>query len=140
MPDHVSAAALGCGFCVALTGSRLQPDQPALSRRVSRIALRKCEVTDLGSFGGTKGFAGNNACAINNPGQVVGHSDAAGDTTTYTFLWARETGMQKLEPLPGDFASVALGINDRGEVVGSSFVWQNREMTDLNKLIPANSP
>ena len=105
--------------------------------------------TDLGSFGGTGAFAGNHACAINNFGQVVGHSDATGDATTYAFLWTRESGMQNLKTLPGDFGSLALGINDRGEVVGSSFglnfffrafLWQNGKMTDLNSLIPANSP
>jgi probable HAF family extracellular repeat protein len=57
--------------------------------------------------------------------------------------------MQPLLPLSGDFASIALSINDRSEVVGSSFnmefvfrafVWRNGVMTDLNTLIPADSP
>ena len=56
--------------------------------------------------------------------------------------------MKDLETLPGDFASLALGINDRGQVVGASlaadfseraFLWENGAMTDLNTLIPANS-
>jgi probable HAF family extracellular repeat protein len=100
---------------------------------------------DLGSFGGTGGFAGNHACAINNRGQVVGHSDVTGDTTTHAFLWTRESKMQPLLPLAGDFASLALNINDRGQVVGSSFntdfvfrafLWENGVMTDLNQLAP----
>jgi probable HAF family extracellular repeat protein len=79
---------------------------------------------------------------------VVGHSDLTGDTTFHAYLWTRETGMRDLGTLPGDFASVALGINDRGEVVGGSLdvnfnirasLWQNGAMTDLNTLIPANS-
>ncbi len=109
----------------------------------------RAAATNLGSFGGTGAFAGNHACAINNRGQVVGHSDVTGDTTTYAFLWTKETGMHPLLPPSGDFASIALSINDRGEVVGSSFntefvfrafLWRNGVMTDLNTLIPANSP
>ena len=105
-------------------------------------------VTDLGNLGGDGGFGGNHACAINNQGQVVGHSDLTGDTTFHAYLWTKETGMRDLDTLLGDFASLALGINDRGEVVGASldanfslraFLWENGVMTDLNALIPSNS-
>ena len=110
---------------------------------------RDGSVHAIPGLGGTGRFAGNHACAINNRGQVVGHSDVAGDTTTYGFLWTKENGTQPLPPLSGDFASVALSINERGEIVGSSFntefafrafVWRNGVMADLNALIPANSP
>ncbi len=105
---------------------------------------------DLGNLGGDGGFGGNHACAINNKGQVVGHSDLTNDTTFHAYLWPDPTTgkMQDLETLQGDFASVALGINDRGEVVGASFagdfsarafLWENGTMFDLNKLIPPNS-
>ena len=106
------------------------------------------KVTDLGNLGGDGRFGGNHACAINNQGLVVGHSDLTGDTTFHAYLWTRETGMRDLGTLPGDFASLAIGINDRGEVVGGSLdvnfnirasLWQNGAMTDLNTLIPANS-
>ena len=106
------------------------------------------KVTDLGNLGGDGRFGGNHACAINNQGHVVGHSDLTGDTTFHAYLWTRETGMRDLGTLPGDFASLAIGINDRGEVVGGSLdvnfnirasLWQNGAMTDLNTLIPANS-
>jgi probable HAF family extracellular repeat protein len=105
-------------------------------------------VTDLGNLGGDGGFGGNHACAINNQGQVVGHSDLTGDTTFHAYLWAKETGMKDLETLLGDFASLALGINDRGEVVGASldanfslraFLWKNGVMTDLNALVSGHS-
>ena len=105
-------------------------------------------VTDLGNLGGDGQFGGNHACAINNRGQVVGHSDLTGDTTFHAYLWTREAGMRDLGTLPGDFASLAIGINDRGEVVGASLaanfssraiLWQNGAMTDLNTLIPASS-
>jgi probable HAF family extracellular repeat protein len=57
--------------------------------------------------------------------------------------------MQDLGTLQGDVNSLAIGINDAGDVVGASldamfnpraFVRQNGAMTDLNSLIPTNSP
>ena len=57
--------------------------------------------------------------------------------------------MQDLGTLPGDVSSVGLAINDAGEVTGISFdkdnnprtfVWRNGVMTDLNTLVPADSP
>lgn len=113
------------------------------------------EVTDLGNFGGNggpAGNAGNHACAINNRSQVVGHSELGDslDSPYHAFLWTRERGkMLDLGTLPGDFASAAIGINDRGEVVGLSvgpspnynsraILWENGVMTDLNTLIAGN--
>jgi probable HAF family extracellular repeat protein len=107
-------------------------------------------VHDLGNLGGPAGtFGGNHACAINNQGQVVGHSDLTGDTTFHAYLWTKETGMKDIGTLKGDFASAALGINDGSQVVGISldenfnetaFLRENGQMTDLNTLIPAGSP
>jgi probable HAF family extracellular repeat protein len=102
---------------------------------------------NLGNLGGDGLFGGHHACAINNSGQVVGHSDLTGDTTFHTFLWTWETGMQDLGTLPGDFASTAISINDSGVVVGLSldsnfneraFVWSNGSMTDLNSVLTSN--
>jgi probable HAF family extracellular repeat protein len=120
-------------------------------------------VTDLGNLGGNGGpvgNAGNHACAINNRGQVVGHSELGDSLASpfHGFLWTRKMGkMLDLGTLPGpfgvtpagqnDFASLALGINDGGEVVGASldanfdpraFLWENGVMTDLNTLVAAN--
>jgi probable HAF family extracellular repeat protein len=112
------------------------------------LLWEKGRVTDLGNLGGSGGIAGNHACAINNRGQVVGHSELTDNTTFHGFLWTRETGMRDLGTLPGDSMSLALGINDRGLVAGASLntsfsprasVWENGVMTDLNTLIPGNS-
>ena len=103
-------------------------------------------LTDLGNLGGTSGTF---ATDINNQTDVVGQSNLRGDTTAHAFLWTERDGMQDLGTLPGDVASQAIGINDEGQVVGLSidadgnaaaFLWQDGVMTDLNTLIPADSP
>jgi probable HAF family extracellular repeat protein len=113
--------------------------------------------TDLGNLGGTVNTAilgrGNIALGINNHSQVVGTSSLAGNKANHAFLWTKQTGMQDLGVLPGDVNSAATSINDRAQVVGQSygdggpmmgnpraFLWENGVMTDLNTLVPANSP
>jgi len=105
---------------------------------------------DLGNLGGEGGLAGNHACALNNHGQVVGHSELTSDPSGpfHAFLWTEAAGMVDLKTLPGDFASLALGINEQSLVVGASIsadfnaltavLWQNGAITDLNQLITVN--
>jgi probable HAF family extracellular repeat protein len=113
-------------------------------------------VHDLGNLGGTTNpellAVGNSAESINNRGQIVGLSALPGSQSIHAFLWTHEHGMQDLGTLPGDVYSAALGINDRGDVVGASidgnpasgnpraFLRVNGVMTDLNTLVPADSP
>ena len=104
-------------------------------------------VTNLGSLGGN---FGNQAHNMNNRGQVVGVSDLAGDAVFHGFVWSQSAGMQDIPPLSGDTYSVALAINDPGVVAGVSidatfttpraFVVVDGVPTDLNTLIPADSP
>jgi probable HAF family extracellular repeat protein len=102
------------------------------------------QATDLGNLGGDGAGAGNHACSVNNLGQVVGHSNLPNDVTFHGFLWTREKHMQDLGTLDSDPASLGLGINDAGFVVGASldaeftpraFVWNDGVMTDLNTLV-----
>jgi probable HAF family extracellular repeat protein len=109
---------------------------------------------DLGTLGGTglgsTPFSGIQANDLNNRGQVVGSSDLQGDANFHGFLWTRETGMQDLGTVPGDANSLAIGINDAGQVVGASidatltnvraFLRQDGNLIDLNTLVPAGSP
>src|SRR5215469_13636462 len=104
------------------------------------------KVINLGSLGGN---FGNQAHNLNNRGQVVGTSDLAGDAVFHGFVWSQNTGIRDIPPLPGDTYSVALAINDAGEVGGVSidatfinlraFVVVHGMPTDLNTLIPADS-
>jgi len=88
---------------------------------------------------------------MNNRGEVVGTSDLTGDQVFHAFVWSPLTRkMQDLGTLPADTYSVALGINDAGVVTGVSinssfsslraFEVVNGVPTDLNTLIPADSP
>ena len=74
-------------------------------------------VTDLGNLGGIGSGGGNTAVNINNRSQVVGSSGTA-DGSFHAFLWDKDAGIQDLGTVQDDIASVGLGINDRGDVVG----------------------
>jgi len=104
-------------------------------------------VVDLGNLGGTGALAGIHACALNNRGQVVGHSDVTGDKTFHGFVWTWQTGMLDMGTLPGDAASLGLGISDKGVTVGASLdqmftpraiVFANGGMIDLNSVVSSN--
>jgi probable HAF family extracellular repeat protein len=68
---------------------------------------------DLGTLGGM-----SIATGINDQGQVVGYTEAY--STVVAFLWTREEGMVVLPPLEGADGWVAFGINNKGQVVGTS--------------------
>ena len=91
------------------------------------------------------GHDGNDAYAMNDHGQIVGY--VSDGTTVVASLW-QNGGVKNLGILPGDGAAFATGINNRGQVVGSTlnsagwsrgFIWQDNVMTDLNTLIPEDS-
>jgi probable HAF family extracellular repeat protein len=90
------------------------------------------------------------AYAINGHNQIVGQAINS-DGTPLAAIWQNKTvtalGGGRL--LPGDVASFATSINNRGQAVGSSFdsnsnwsrglLWQNGKVIDLNTLFPASS-
>jgi probable HAF family extracellular repeat protein len=106
----------------------------------------------------TLGGAGwNTPMAINNAGAVVGFDDLPGDVSGgvltpnfQSFLWTREHGTVNLGVLAGDPLSEATGINDIGQIVGTSFnpntgasrvyLWEQGTLYDLNTLVQANAP
>jgi probable HAF family extracellular repeat protein len=146
------------GAVVGTTGSCANTLLPPLANGPHAVLWENGTVTDMGNLGGacitpcvspTLGPIGNVPLFIDNRGRAFGTSVLAGEQTQHAFQWSREKGMEDLGTLPGDFASVALGANDQGEVVGFSFdntgaprafLRRNGVMLDLNSLLPANSP
>lgn len=104
------------------------------------------ELTDLGNLGAELWIT---PMAINQQGEVAGFgatdsSDLDGDFLR-AFVWTRKSGIKRIDPLPGDVLSQATGINERGQVVGSScnasgacrgFLWQDNVIKNLNSLVP----
>jgi probable HAF family extracellular repeat protein len=92
--------------------------------------LLNYSITDLGTFGGTYSAA----YAINNRGQVVGGAYLACQCAVDPFLWAGGS-LHDLGSLGGATSNWAFGINDLGQVVGTSshaFLWSRETgMTDL---------
>jgi probable HAF family extracellular repeat protein len=148
----VALAANDSGVVVGSTGDCAAFNQNLLFSltAVHAVLWQSGKAIDLGNLGGGSGQAGGNiAWSINNARQVVGASDLPGDTNFHGFRWTSTTGMQDLGTLEGDVNSTASWISDKGEVVGASFdanfnarafLWKNGVMTDINTLVPANSP
>src|SRR5215469_2027316 len=135
---QVAGASGVCSTFNVINGFYLSP--------VHALLWEHGKAINLGSLGGN---FGNQAHNLNNRGQVVGVSDLAGDAVFHGFVWSQNTGIRDIPPLPGDTYSVALAINDAGEVGGVSidatftnlhaFVVVHGMPTDLNTLIPADS-
>jgi probable HAF family extracellular repeat protein len=77
---------------------------------------------DLGALGGLTAESAANG--INNSNQVVGFSFLANNSSARAFLWTSSAGMKSLGTLGGNSSS-AMGINDAGQVVGSSYTTKN---------------
>jgi probable HAF family extracellular repeat protein len=106
--------------------------------------------TDIGNLGG---HTWNTPTAINKDGVVVGFSlpaDQEGTRFYRAFVWTRDAGIRRLDEIPGDVRSAALGINADGRIVGFSrsadavvraVVWDDADakITNLNDLVPAGS-
>jgi probable HAF family extracellular repeat protein len=102
-----------------------------------------------GTWTALPGFNAN-AADVNDAGQVAGTTcpGTVGTIMCHAVIWTNSI-LQDLGTLPGDQYSEALGINDSGQVVGSStstgghprpFVWDSKNgMQDLNSLIPSGS-
>jgi len=101
------------------------------------------KIRDLGTLGGT--FSSTQWLSEN--GHVAGLASLA-DEFVHGFLW-RDDKMEDLGTLDDDPCSVAEAMNSKDQVVGISspdcgeggraFLWEDGEMVDLNKLIPAGS-
>ena len=153
-PGDLEGAAIGINDSGQVAGSSgscstFNTNSQVYFQALHALLWENGETIDLGNLGGTGVFGGGNAAnAVNGLGWVAGSSDLAGDadtTTSHAYLWTREGGMQDLPPLQGDVVSVALGINDAGQLVGlsidptfsvlSALLWLDGEAFDLNSLV-----
>ena len=96
---------------------------------------------------------GNGAIAqsINNRGQIVGQIGSADGSTAIGGVWLNGKGgaVTGIVLPQGDAIGLASGINDLGQVVGSTldskfnwshaFIWQNNVLTTLDTLFPESS-
>ena len=76
------------------------------------------------------------AADFNDRGQIVGTQNIEPDSEILrAVIWKRGKGLQILEPAPGDENSVAVGINNRGEVVGTSGAYPSESGTGVRSVI-----
>jgi len=91
-------------------------------------------------MGGESASAGS----VNNRDQIIGVRRNT-DGHSLAFRWDSGT-VQTLEPLDGDTDSLAISINDSGDVVGNSFssakvrpvLWHNGYPVDLTEFVPSD--
>lgn len=146
-PDAIIAA--GCvnqGLAVGSSLTSYTPDSNTGFPPVAPFAWIKGAMKNLGTLGGSFGFA---QCG-NNRGQVIGASSLAehpfacftGEPGCHPFLWERGV-LRDLGTLGGD-NGLPIWINDAGEIVGEAstannqathaFLWRKGVITDLGSL------
>ena len=91
--------------------------------------------TDLGTLGGPSAMAN----ALNDNGQIVGHSTFAVGSPGHAVLWQNGTITNLTPDLPAGQGSSATGINEAGQIVGNigyteAFLWENGARTSLGRL------
>ena len=155
IPGDTSGAATAINDNGQIVGISGICDQ-AVGRHTARHAVlwENGGVTDLGNLGAQWW---NTPTAINQRGDIVGF---AGDPAfvegdiLHAFMWTREDGIRPLKPLKGrtpkHVDSEAYGINERGQVVGTScdanfvdcraVIWENgafpRDLNDFKGGFP----
>src|SRR5262249_34889635 len=103
---------------------------------------------DLGTLGPANVFS--EARSINNLGQVVGSSQPGPGQAQHAVLWDGGVATDLGVLADGD-VSAAYGVNDAGQMVGTSridnnpyilraFLWQKGQMFNLNELIDRPLP
>src|SRR6266700_474543 len=118
------------------------------------------KLIDLGTLGGPNSTEGHQAPIVSNSGAVIGIADTllpdpacpSDCFIVHAFRWEKGV-LTDLGPIPGGNGSLALAINDRGQIVGGAlndildpfsfpgsatqsraFLWQDGVMRDLGTL------
>jgi probable HAF family extracellular repeat protein len=114
------------------------PNQSSGVPTVDPFLWENGTMLDLGTLGGTFGQVND----LNDPGQVVGTSNVAGDVYTHGFIWSKGV-LTDVGTFGGDNAE-ADWINNAGQVAGSAdfagdqihhgFLWKDGALTDLGTV------
>ena len=141
-PDSAATAINDLGQVVGISG--ICGDAIGALSAEHALLWKNGKPIDIGNLGGG---AFNTPMAINNRGQIAGFSDLPGDVVDgvlvnvnfHAFLWPVNGKILDLGTLEGDSISEATGINDEGQIIGTSFtagfassrafIWQNGEIT-----------
>jgi probable HAF family extracellular repeat protein len=108
------------------------------------IAWDGAAVVEIGSFGGTRGEAND----INNAGKVTGWSNLPDDAVAHAYVWDGNTFVD-IGTLPDGLNSIGYSINKAGDVAGKAdisgvgwraFLWDRKQLYDLNELVDASDP
>lgn len=76
------------------------------------------------------------AANFNDRGQIVGTQSTGPDgAAVRAVIWKRGKDLQVLEPVPGDNSSVAVDINNRGEVLGTSGPYPSEPTIDVRSVV-----
>lgn len=134
-PDSFAQFVNESGQVAGISFTNSSPNSTTGSPTLDPFFWKNGKMEDLGTLGGTLGFANG----LNDLGHVIGQSNLAGDATYHPFLW-KGSQMIDLQTLGGD-NGVAVWSNDADEVVGwadlpgsqmhHAFLWKNGVMTDL---------
>jgi probable HAF family extracellular repeat protein len=137
-PDSYAAFVNNSGQVAGFSFTNSTPNPTTGFPTVDPFLWENGEMKDLGTLGGTAGFASD----INDEGIVVGQSNLAGDASYHPFLW-KGNRMTDLLTLGGNNGG-ALRVNGAGAVVGwadlagsqvhHAVIWHNGAMTDLGTI------
>jgi probable HAF family extracellular repeat protein len=149
-PDDSTSAATAInekGVAVGISG-----DCDVAVGRLSAIHAVRWENGTVTKLDVLAGEGWHTPMAINQTGDVVGFSNAAGGSADapifQAVLWPRTGGIVPLSTIPGDAFSQAFGINIKGQVVGRScgatgcraVLWENGVRTELHDLLVPGYP
>jgi len=137
-PDAAAVAVDGSGRVAGFSYTSSTPNADTGIPTLDPFLWDKGRMRDLGTLGGTVGFAN----AVNDRGQVVGQSNLPGNEAAHPFRWS-DGRLKDLGTLGGSFGT-ATWTNDAGEVAGGAttksdqafhaFFWRDGRMTDLGTV------